>query len=171
MSDVFYLRPLGQRVTGDDVRAMASEAGGCFDMHGVSWLRSFLSEDGEQMMCWYRSPDAESARIALRELGSDVNAVWAGTILPDDSEMMSETLDLLVEVRLSSGLPAGDVRPLLQSAMPDVLLLAGVRSLDGRRLIGLFQSGAGEGSSPDVIHPAGALSVAVWPCHGVNPRG
>jgi hypothetical protein len=80
MSDVFYLRRMDPAVTEDDVQAMAVDAGGCLDMHRVQWEQSFLAHDGERMLCWYRAPDAESARIALQQLGSDMNTVWAGTV-------------------------------------------------------------------------------------------
>jgi hypothetical protein len=79
MSDVFYLRPMNS-VTEDQVRSMAVEAGGCFDMHSVEWVQSFLAHDGGRMLCHYRAPDAESARLALQQLGSNMNAVWAGSI-------------------------------------------------------------------------------------------
>jgi len=80
MSDVFYLRPMRPPVTEADVKAMSVSAGGCFDMHRVSWEQSFLAQDGGRMLCWYRAPDAESARAALRQLGSDMTTVWPGTV-------------------------------------------------------------------------------------------
>ena len=80
MSDVFYLRSMADVVTEEDVFAMAAGAGGCFDMHKVEWEQSFLAHDGQRMLCWYRAPDAESARMALQQLGSDMNTVWPGTV-------------------------------------------------------------------------------------------
>jgi hypothetical protein len=35
------------------------------------------------MMCWYRAPDAESVRIALRQLGADLAGVHPISILDD----------------------------------------------------------------------------------------
>ena len=99
MSDVFYLRPMGQPVTDNDVRAMATEAGGCLDMHRVTWEHSFLAHDGQRMLCWYRAPDAESARIALQQLGSDMNTVWPGTVhdAPDPNALAMADANVLVE--------------------------------------------------------------------------
>jgi hypothetical protein len=80
MTDVFYLRTMDPPVGHADVMAMAATAGGCFEMYRVEWAQSFLAQDGGRMLCWYRAPDAESARMALRQLDSDMNTVWPGTI-------------------------------------------------------------------------------------------
>jgi hypothetical protein len=58
---------------------MSKHAGGCFDLHRVDWIRSFLSSDGARMLCWYRAPDAESVRIAMRQLGADLSKAFAGS--------------------------------------------------------------------------------------------
>lgn len=80
MSDVFYLRPMEPAVTPADVRVMAEGAGSCLNLHKVDWEQSFLAPNGERLLCWYIAPDAESARLALQQLGSNMNDVWAGTI-------------------------------------------------------------------------------------------
>ena len=94
MSDVFYLRPIVPAITPADVIEMSRHAGGCFGLHRVDWVRSFLSGDGGRMLCWYRAPDAESARIALRQLGSDMEKVWAGSVrsLADDDAARDDSL-------------------------------------------------------------------------------
>ena len=86
MSDVFYLRPIAPPTTPAGVIEMSKHAGGCFGLHRVDWVRSFLRSDGARMLCWYRAPDAESVRIALRQLGADVSKAFAGsaTALIDD---------------------------------------------------------------------------------------
>jgi Nickel responsive protein SCO4226-like len=80
MSDVFYLRPMVPAVKPADVSEMSRQSGGCFDLHRVDWVVSFLAVDGGRMLCWYRAPDAESVRVALRQLGSNMSGVWAGTV-------------------------------------------------------------------------------------------
>jgi len=80
MSDVFYLRSIAPPITPADVNEMARHAGGCFNLHKVDWIRSFLATDGGRMLCWYRAPDTESVRVALRQLGSDMSGVWTGTV-------------------------------------------------------------------------------------------
>jgi hypothetical protein len=83
MSDVLYIRPIDPPATTADVQAMAREAGSCFDLHRVDWIQSCLARDGTRMMCWYRAPDAESVRIALRQLGADLAGVHPISILDD----------------------------------------------------------------------------------------
>jgi hypothetical protein len=83
MTDVFYLRPMDPPVKPEDLQGMVEYAAGCFNLHHVDWKHSFLSTDGRRMLCWYRAPDAESARLALRELGSNLHAVWAGKVSGD----------------------------------------------------------------------------------------
>ena len=97
MSDVFYLRPLSPPATAAQVVEAASQAGGCFDLYRVEWLRSFLSADGDRMLCWYRSPDAESARSALRDLGSDLNAIWAGEVFEQAPTLALADCNCLLE--------------------------------------------------------------------------
>jgi hypothetical protein len=80
MSDVFYLRPIDPPATPEAVLDMARQSGGCFTLHKVDWEHSYLATDGARMLCWYRAPDAEAARNALKQLGSDMNAVWAGSV-------------------------------------------------------------------------------------------
>src|SRR5690606_28898722 len=79
MSDVFYLRSIDPPITPEDV-VLTADAGGCFDMHRVTWKQSFLSADGARMLCWYEAPDTESARIALRQLQANLEGVWPGTV-------------------------------------------------------------------------------------------
>jgi hypothetical protein len=86
MSDVFYLRPMVPPIGPDDVGEMARAAGGCFNLHRVDWVQSNLAADGGRMLCWYRAPDAESVRIALRQLGSDMSAVWAAAVTEGENE-------------------------------------------------------------------------------------
>ena len=100
MSDVFYLRPLEPPITRESVDDMAQHAGGCFDLHRVEWHHSFLATGGDRMLCWYRAPDTESVRAALRQLEADLGGVWAGQVLPpaDPSSTELDKVNLVVEV-------------------------------------------------------------------------
>ena len=44
---------------------------GCFQLHRVRLLRSYLSNDGLRMLCLYRAPDAESERQPARATDDD----------------------------------------------------------------------------------------------------
>src|SRR5262245_63661379 len=94
MSDVFYLRPITPPTNPAGVIEMSKHAGGCFGLHRVDWVRSFLSSDGARMLCWYRAPDAESVRIALRQLGADVSKAFAGsaTAMIDDDTAKDDSV-------------------------------------------------------------------------------
>src|SRR5690606_23090864 len=78
---VIYLRPMDPPVTAEDVLRSIDYVDGCFNLHRVDWVHSFLSADGGRLMCWYQAPDAESARLALRDIGSDMSAVWPCRLL------------------------------------------------------------------------------------------
>lgn len=101
MSDVFYLRSIDPPITPADV-VLTEDAGGCFDLHRVTWKQSFLAADGGRMLCWYEAPDAESARIALRKLEADLQGVWSGTVIGDGNGASRPLSDanILAELRL-----------------------------------------------------------------------
>ena len=61
----------------DDITSIARAKPWCFETHRVTPVRSFLSLDGRRMLCFYRAPDAEAVRMAQRETGMPVAAVWA----------------------------------------------------------------------------------------------
>lgn len=49
-------------------------------MHRISWQESLLSTDGQRSICRFHCADAESLRVALRQVGANVHAIWPGTI-------------------------------------------------------------------------------------------
>jgi Nickel responsive protein SCO4226-like len=49
----------------------------CLEQRRVTYLRTFLSEDGQRMLCLYRAPDAESVRQAQQQAGMPLERVWA----------------------------------------------------------------------------------------------
>lgn len=50
---------------------------GCFRIHRVRLVRSYLSADRRRMACLYQAPDAESVRLAQREAGLPADRAWA----------------------------------------------------------------------------------------------
>jgi hypothetical protein len=62
---------VGARQVEDDVDM------GCFQLHRVRLLRSYLSNDRLRMVCLYQATDAESVRIAQRRAGLPPDRVWA----------------------------------------------------------------------------------------------
>jgi hypothetical protein len=63
--------------TFERLKAIVDAKAWCLEQHRVEWARSFLSNDGRRMLCLYRAPDVESVRLAQREAGLPVDALWA----------------------------------------------------------------------------------------------
>jgi hypothetical protein len=80
MTDVFLERRFDAPLTVAQLRAMTADFPDCFRIHRVTWCESFLAHAGTRMVCRFTAPDAESARIALREAGLDVRVLWPGTM-------------------------------------------------------------------------------------------
>jgi hypothetical protein len=78
-----------ERVTAIVVHAFDEPAGfgarqlrevidlGCFQLHRVRLLRSYLATDGRRMVALYQAPDAESVRLAQRRAGLPADRVLA----------------------------------------------------------------------------------------------
>jgi hypothetical protein len=173
VSDVFYLRPIVPPATPEAVVRLASEAGGCFDLHRVAWTLSFLAADGGRMLCWYRAPDAESARMALKELGSDMNAVWPGTVVGNvrADDLAISQVGALAEISFAQPLPGGHEEVLQRfghESLRDVPVAAGFLSSDRRHLVALLQA-------PSACTAGAALAAAslpvdsFWPCTVIAP--
>jgi hypothetical protein len=79
-TQVFLERTFDPPLSVNDVYGIARECAWCYDLHNVSWQGSFLSTDGRTLLCWFASPDAESARLAIRQSGARVRRLWPGTV-------------------------------------------------------------------------------------------
>jgi Nickel responsive protein SCO4226-like len=80
MSDVFLQRFFDPPLTDEAFDAMSRDSLSCFDLHRVAWQQSLLSADGKRLICWFRAPDAESMRLALRQAGEHTAIPWSGTV-------------------------------------------------------------------------------------------
>jgi hypothetical protein len=61
-----------------DARELSEEVNmGCFQIHRVRRVRSYLSTDRLRMFSLYEAPDAESVRVVQREAGLPPDRVWA----------------------------------------------------------------------------------------------
>jgi Nickel responsive protein SCO4226-like len=170
MSDVFYVRSVDPPISPEAVHGMAQYAGGCFAMHHVDWKHSFLSADGGRMLCWYHAPDAESARLALRELGSNMNAVWAGTVTGEGAKSLPiSRANLLAEVQFEDPIAAQDlalrVSVLEQQA---ITLVRGILSIRGTRWLGLLDA-PDEQPARIALERANLAAATVWPCTPITP--
>ena len=89
MTHVIVDRPFSPPLNSEAVFAMAAEGSDCFQLHHVGWHGSLLTSEGRRMICHFEGPDAESARIALRETGSKNPQMWSATVhnSPDNAEL------------------------------------------------------------------------------------
>jgi hypothetical protein len=60
----------------------------CLVLLGIRRERSYLTPDGNRMLCHFRTPDAESLRMALRVAGIDYDGLWTGSLknIPEAAE-------------------------------------------------------------------------------------
>ena len=170
-SDVFYLRPIAPPIMPAKVREMAQHTGGCFNIHRVDWVRSFLSSDGGRMLCWYRAPDAESVRMAMRQLGADLSNVWAGAARPllDDAAARDDSVArLAAEYELestASGAVSAIASSLAERGLHPELLL---ESTDGLRAVVLLRDRDDEGTR-ETLRASTPAPRATWGCVAVTP--
>ena len=171
MTDVFYLRPMDPPLKPDDLPVMIQHAAGCFDLHHVDWKHSFLSADGRRMLCWYRAPDAESARLALRELGSSLHGVWAGSVTGEEAGAPSiSTANLLAEVSFTDPLSSDDVASRVAALEREgVTVVRGIFSRRGTQWLGLLKV-QDEQAARSALERAGLSIERVWPGTAVTPK-
>ena len=72
-------------VTMELVEQTLSREGHCFSIHRADLLASHLARDGGRMVCVFSAPDAESVRIANRQIGMPVANAWPATVHVPDS--------------------------------------------------------------------------------------
>lgn len=170
MTDVFYLRSVSPPARLEDLPAMAAQAQGCFGLHRVDWRMSFLSLDGSEMLCWYRAPDAESARIALRQLGADMEGVWPGRWGPP----LQGGTDPLADVSVLAVVPVA-LGAEAQAAVTDTVQSGGggvaarIGSLDGSRSVWLLRS-AEVDAVLAAFNASSVPDVQAWGCRTFRPE-
>ena len=80
MADVFLEQRFDPPVSASGLREQFRLASNCFEMHRIGWQASLLSADGQHCVCQFSCADAESLRIALRQVGANIDAIWSGTV-------------------------------------------------------------------------------------------
>lgn len=69
-------RELPAPVTMELVETVLATHGHCLELHRAELLASHLAHDGLRMVCVFDAPDAESVRIANRQLPMPVTRLW-----------------------------------------------------------------------------------------------
>lgn len=170
MSDVFYLRSIDPPITPEDV-VLTADAGGCFDMHRVTWKQSFLSADGARMLCWYEAPDTESARIALRQLQANLEGVWPGTVAGGNGTGTPALSDanFAVELRLPDTQPESFEAIATALGQEDAVLVRGFVSMHEPRAVCVVRAPS-DGAVRAALARTAARPDAVWACKPITPR-
>ena len=55
----------------------------CLEVHGVRHVVSYVTPDGQRMICVFEAPDAEAVRQTARQLGYRYDSVWPATVVRD----------------------------------------------------------------------------------------
>lgn len=55
---------------------LAEKAGWCADLHRVTFVGTWFSQDARRMVCLYRAPDCEAVRQTQRVAGIPVTQLW-----------------------------------------------------------------------------------------------
>ncbi len=77
VANVLVERSFDAPVAFEDIQAIEDAGSWCLEAHHVRFARTFFSSDRKRMVCLYEAPDAEAVRVAQREAGMPVEAVWA----------------------------------------------------------------------------------------------
>ena len=175
MTDVLLERTFDPPIDPQAVLNMAVDAVECFELRRVDWFGSLLATDGGRMVCWFRGPDAESARGALRESGADVSVLWPATVHDAPRPPASEPGDVYVMVgrRFDTPVTVDEIQA-IEDAGAWCLETRGVQfvrtffSRERKRMLCLYRA-------PDVEavrqaqRPAGLPVESVWACTYVHP--
>jgi hypothetical protein len=119
----------------------------CLAVHRCDWQGSLLSNDGHELFCHFRCPEAESLRIAMHQAGSPRGRIWPGSVhdAPDCSDAALAQANVLVTRSFDQPVRFEDLQGLEDEAQ-DCLQLHRVRfvrtffSTDGKRMLCLYQA-------------------------------
>ncbi len=173
MTEVFLERSFDPPLTPDDVLAMAREATGCFGLHRVDWVTSCLGRDGRRMVCWFRGPDAEAARVALRQAGADLRVLWPGTVHDAPDAPPGRVANVLVERSFADPVTVEEIQAIEDAGAGclenhRVKFVRTLFSLDRKRMVCLYAAPDAE-SVRMAQREAGVPVDRVWAFQPIGP--
>ena len=169
MTELFLERTYESPITPADLLEMVTASSDCLGMHRVSWVRSYLSTDGRRLFCWFRAPDMESARIAMRQAGADISEFWSGSVHDkpglDENDIFSA--NVLVMRIFDDGTPLQVIQDIEDAGIRcletrNVNFKRTFHSADQKRMICLYHSPDAE-SVRVAQREAGVPFADVWP--------
>ncbi|HET9949687.1 MAG TPA: DUF4242 domain-containing protein [Longimicrobiales bacterium] len=85
MAYVIVERIFEPPLTEAEQLARMSRLGPCLGLHGVRWIRSYVSKDRRHGVCEYEAPDAEAVRVAHRTANVPFERVWVGDVFSGET--------------------------------------------------------------------------------------
>lgn len=106
MTEVLIERHPDAPLTAADATAIIEGGNDCRAIHRLTWHRSLLSNDGQQMLCHLTSPDLESVRIALKSAPVPMEVdIWSCTVTDAPGLTLDELAQANVLASFRSELP------------------------------------------------------------------
>jgi hypothetical protein len=172
VTEIFLERRFEPPLSPDDVLATARIAGDCFGLYRVRWRGSLLATDGRRMCCHFSAPDAESARIALRQVGADITELWPGSV--HDAPSPVPEANVLVERRFEDAVELDTIQAIEDRnawclRTHDVRFQRTFFSADRRRMICLYRGPDAE-SVRIAQRQAGLPLERVWAFRRIAPE-
>ena len=175
MTDCFLERNFDPPIDTGKVLAMALDCFGCFSIHRVDWRTSFLSADGVRMICWFRAPDLESSRIAMRQSNVDCRNLWRGSVhdKPGLDGEEGAAANVLVERSFSEPVTLAQIQAIEDAGIHcletrDVHFARTFFSADQKRMICLYRGPDAE-SVREAQRQAGVPFDAAWAFRAISP--
>ena len=171
MADVIVERDLNPPVTAQQFTAMTQQGADCLKLYDIEWVESYLSIDGRTLVCHFVSPDTESTRTAIRQTGSDFNAVWAGTL--HHGAAGDETPNVMVTRCFDEPIALDDIQAIEDAGincleMRDVTFVKTLFSTDRKRMMCLYKAPDAE-AVRNAQREAGMPVDKVWACQVMSP--
>lgn len=177
MVEVFLERDFFPPLSPTDLQAAWDGAIDCARLYRLEWGGSLLSLDGCKLVCHFRAPDAESARMALRSGGADIRRLWSGTVhdAPDLERFTADCANVLVRRSFAQPVAIADIQAREDAAAwcLDVRQVKFVRtcfSTDRTRMLCLYRAPDAE-SVREAQRIAGMPMDDVWRFTAVLPEG
>ena len=176
MTDMFLERKYDPPLGPEDILELVAASSGCLDMHRVEWHGSCLSNDGRKLLCWYRAPDMESARVAMRQLNVDLSTLWRGTVhdAPGVGEKEIAAANVLVERKFDQSIPLQQIQDIEDAGIGclesrNVRFIRTFFSADQKRMICLYVAPDAE-SVRQAQREAGVPFTEAWTFQAVDPE-
>jgi hypothetical protein len=81
MSVIVVERSFAEPVNVVELQEQENRHHGCLEMHGVVFLRTYVSSDSRRMICLYEAPDAEAVRRVNDVAQLAYDRVWAAEVM------------------------------------------------------------------------------------------